>query len=276
MIRLRRATAPRAARPARASTPADPGVNHRFIVHQPAVGRAVYISEASLALTVGSPGSQFGALGLVVNAIVAWNSRRMSAPRHQLRNKGSMPRRCRQSILIARARPHQPARPLPIHRSRPPAATSKPSEAPLFPTLYGHPARSLRPRDSRGGRPSRGRVELYRDRVPTAARYADAFGVDLGRWGCWRSVYADGGHGRPGRCPGQADLPRVSRTTSFVLSSCFLVAGVGFAGCLVAQTRVQSFGVVPAVDVGGDVPDRVRTRRVDGAVDTLILEGREE
>lgn len=34
-------------------------------------------------------------------------------------------------------------------------------------------------------------------------RYADAFGVDRGRFGCWRYIYADRGHGRPGRCPGE-------------------------------------------------------------------------
>lgn len=34
-------------------------------------------------------------------------------------------------------------------------------------------------------------------------RYADAFGVDRGRQGCWRYIYADYRHGRPGRCPGE-------------------------------------------------------------------------
>jgi len=34
-------------------------------------------------------------------------------------------------------------------------------------------------------------------------RYADAFGVDRGRSGCWRYIYADHGHGRPGRCAGE-------------------------------------------------------------------------
>lgn len=34
-------------------------------------------------------------------------------------------------------------------------------------------------------------------------RYADAFGVDQGRQGCWRYIFADHGHGRPGRCPGE-------------------------------------------------------------------------
>ncbi len=34
-------------------------------------------------------------------------------------------------------------------------------------------------------------------------RYADAFGVDRGRLGCWRYVYSDHGHGRPGRCPAE-------------------------------------------------------------------------
>jgi len=31
----------------------------------------------------------------------------------------------------------------------------------------------------------------HRHRVRTASCYADAFGVDLGRWACWRYVYAD-------------------------------------------------------------------------------------
>lgn len=33
------------------------------------------------------------------------------------------------------------------------------------------------------------------------SKYADAFGVDRGRQGCWRYIYSDHGHGRPGRCP---------------------------------------------------------------------------
>ena len=72
------------------------------------------------------------------------------------------------------------------------------------------------------------------------------------------------------------DLPRVYRTRSFALLCRCSVAGMGFAGGLVAQAGVQPRRVVPAVDVPGDVADRVRTGRVDGAVDTLVLEGREE
>ncbi len=72
------------------------------------------------------------------------------------------------------------------------------------------------------------------------------------------------------------DLPRVSRTWSFACSCRLSVAGVHFTGCLITQAGVESFRVVPGVDVPGDVADRVRTGRVDGAVDTLVLQGREE
>lgn len=43
----------------------------------------------------------------------------------------------------------------------------------------------------------------YGRSVAELIRYADAFGVDRGRLGCWRYVYSNHGHGRPGRCPGQ-------------------------------------------------------------------------
>jgi len=72
------------------------------------------------------------------------------------------------------------------------------------------------------------------------------------------------------------DLPRVSRTWPFALSGCYSVTRVGLAGGLVAQAGVQPRRVVPVVDVPGGVADCVRTGRVDGPVDTLILEGGEE
>jgi len=44
------------------------------------------------------------------------------------------------------------------------------------------------------------------------ATYADAFGIDRGRLGYWRYIYADHGHGHPGRCPGEASWAGVRET----------------------------------------------------------------
>lgn len=44
-------------------------------------------------------------------------------------------------------------------------------------------------------------------------RYANAFGVELGPARCWRYIYADHGHRRPGRCPGQVQWAGMSETT---------------------------------------------------------------
>ncbi len=42
--------------------------------------------------------------------------------------------------------------------------------------------------------------------------YAAAFGIDRGRLGYWRYIYADHGHGHPGRRPGEASWAGVRET----------------------------------------------------------------
>ena len=62
---------------------------------------------------------QLGALGLVVNVIVLWNTIYMDAALDQLRAEGfEVPRRGRGAPLPARLRPHQHARPLRLHPAR--------------------------------------------------------------------------------------------------------------------------------------------------------------
>jgi len=78
---------------------------------------------------------QLGALGLVVNAIVLWNTRYQNAALDQLRRDGHdvrdddlrrsrRPRRRPTTHVTPRPRPPQPPRPLPVQRPRPPRRTA--------------------------------------------------------------------------------------------------------------------------------------------------------